>query len=170
MSIWPDVSYVFLANGGQPFAFELLERTASTPRVQQVVQLSLAPAFLLAGIGAIMNVMMARLIWIAGRIERLGESSAVSCSVSHGQEIKWLQNRRQRVRTAIMFSSSSAMIISVVIALLFISAYVEAQIGTVIAVLWVTTMALLIAGLGCFVMETRLSAKGFERYDGKSSR
>ena len=41
-----------------PFALEIFERTASTPRVQQVVQLSLAPAFLLSGIGAIMNVIM----------------------------------------------------------------------------------------------------------------
>ena len=150
----------------QPFALELLERTASTPRVQQVVQLSLAPAFLLAGIGAIMNVMMSRLIWIAGRIERLGEGSYVACSVSHAREIQWLQERRQRVRSAIMFSSASAMIISVVIALLFVSAYVEAQIGTVIAGLWVLTMILLITGLGCFVMETRLSARGFEKFDG----
>lgn len=152
-----------LAETTQPFAFELLERTASTPRVQQVVQLSLAPAFLLAGIGAIMNVMMTRLTWIAGRIERLGESSTVSCSVSHGREIEWLCERRQRVRTAIMFSSASAMNISVVISLLFISAYIESQIGTVIAAMWVLTMILLITGLGCFVMETRLSARGFEK-------
>ena len=152
-----------LADASQPFALEILERTASTPRVQQVVQLSLAPAFLLAGIGAIMNVMMSRLIWIAGRIERLGEGSDVSCSVSHTREIEWLSKRRQRVRSAIMFSSASAMIISVVIALLFISAYIAAQIGTVIATLWVGTMALLSTGLACFVMETRLSAQGFEK-------
>ena len=154
---------LLLAEAAQPFALELLERTASTPRVQQVVQLSLAPAFLLAGIGAIMNVMMSRLIWIAGRIERLGEGSQESCSITHANEIQWLQDRRQRVRTAIMFSSSSAMIISVVIALLFVSAYIDAQIGTVIAGMWVLTMILLITGLGCFVMETRLSAKGFEK-------
>lgn len=150
-----------LGEATQPFALELLERTASTPRVQQVVQLSLAPAFLLAGIGAIMNVMMARLIWIAGRIERLGEGADAACDITHASEIAWLRKRRQRVRSAIMFSSASAMIISVVIALLFISAYIDMQIGTVIAALWVLTMGLLVTGLGCFVMETRLSAKGY---------
>ena len=45
-------------------AFDLIERTSSTLRVQQVVQLSLAPAFLLAGIGAGMNVMTLSLIHI----------------------------------------------------------------------------------------------------------
>jgi hypothetical protein len=162
----PDFVAALVAS--QPFAFELLERTASTPRVQQVVQLSLAPAFLLAGIGAIMNVMMTRLTWIAGRIERLGESSNESCSVTYAREIAWLRERRQRVRTAIMFSSASAMNISVVISLLFISAYITAQIGTVIAGMWVLTMVLLITGLGCFVTETRLSSKGFEKYSGGS--
>ena len=149
-----------LIASAQPFAFEILERTASTPRVQQVVQLSLAPAFLLGGIGAIMNVMMTRLIWIAGRIERLGESEEASCSDKHRREIEWLSQRRKLVRSAIMFSSASAMIISLVIGLLFISAYIHAQIGTVIAVLWVVTMILLVVGLGFFVTETRLSARG----------
>ncbi|MEO0689576.1 MAG: DUF2721 domain-containing protein [Pseudomonadota bacterium] len=161
-----DVLISLSANASQPFAVELLERTASTPRVQQVVQLSLAPAFLLAGIGAIMNVMMTRLTWIAGRIERLGESFEVARPESHAREVEWLRNRRQRVRTAIMFSSASAMNISVVISLLFISAYIDAQIGSIIAALWVLTMALLITGLGCFVMETRLSARGYEPSDG----
>jgi small-conductance mechanosensitive channel len=153
----------------QPFAFELLERTASTPRVQQVVQLSLAPAFLLGGIGAIMNVMMTRLIWIAGRIERLGESDDVSCSASHAMEIDWLNERRRRMRSAIMFSSASAMIISLVIGLLFISAYITAQIGTLIAGLWILTMVLLVIGLGLFVTETRLSARGYAKRDKRKS-
>ncbi|MEO1048134.1 MAG: DUF2721 domain-containing protein [Pseudomonadota bacterium] len=161
-----DVLISLSASATQPFAVELLERTASTPRVQQVVQLSLAPAFLLAGIGAIMNVMMTRLTWIAGRIERLGESFEVARPESHAREVEWLRSRRQRVRTAIMFSSASAMNISVVISLLFISAYIDAQIGSIIAALWVLTMALLITGLGCFVMETRLSARGYELSDG----
>ena len=49
---------------GQPLAVELIQRTSSAVRVQHILQLSLAPVFLLAGIGAIMNVMVSRLIWI----------------------------------------------------------------------------------------------------------
>lgn len=162
--MFETINLLCASGTAQPFAFELLERTASTPRVQQVVQLSLAPAFLLGAIGAIMNVMMARLIWIAGRIERLGEVDEGSSSKALKREVAWLSERRVRVRSAIMFSSVSAMIISLVIGLLFISAYIEAQIGTVIAGLWVATMVFLVTGLGCFVMETRLSAKGYEKY------
>jgi hypothetical protein len=142
------------------FALEILERTASTPRVQQVVQLSLAPAFLLGGIGAVMNVIMSRMIWIATRIDKIEDTAEDRRKSRQKSELVWLQSRRKLAQTAIMFSTASAVMISTVIALLFISAYIKAQIGTVIALMWVLTMALLIVGLGFFLLETRLAARG----------
>lgn len=143
-----------------PFASEILERTASTPRVQQVVQLSLAPAFLLSGIGAIMNVIMGRMIWIAQRVENLEEKLEEHRTAKQARELAWLMQRRKLMQGAIMFSTAAAVIISLVIGLLFISAYITAQIGTVIAILWVLTMVLLVTGLGFFLFETRLAARG----------
>jgi len=143
-----------------PFASEILERTASTPRVQQVVQLSLAPAFLLSGIGAIMNVIMSRMIWIARRVENLEEKLDEQRTAKQALELAWLMQRRKLMQGAIMFSTASAVMISLVIGLLFISAYITAQIGTLIASFWVLTMALLVTGLGFFLFETRLAARG----------
>lgn len=143
-----------------PFASEILERTASTPRVQQVVQLSLAPAFLLSGIGAIMNVIMSRMIWIAQRVENLDEKLEEHRTAKQARELAWLMQRRKLMQGAIMFSTAAAVIISLVTGLLFISAYITAQIGTVIAILWVLTMVLLVTGLGFFLFETRLAARG----------
>jgi len=143
-----------------PFAFELLERTASTPRVQQVVQLSLAPAFLLSGIGAIMNVIMSRMIWIAKRIETIEDKIEAQRTARQTRELGWLMRRRRLMQGAIMFSTAAAVMISLVIGLLFVAAYITAQIGTLIAFLWVLTMALLVTGLGFFLMETRLAARG----------
>ncbi len=145
-----------------PFAFEIIERTASTPRVQQVVQLSLAPAFLLSGIGAIMNVIMSRMIWIAQRIEKIEDTSEGHRTERQEREIGWLLRRRRLMQGAIMFSTAAAVIISAVIGLLFVSAYITAQIGTLIAFLWVLTMALLVTGLAFFLLETRLAAIGAE--------
>ncbi|MDP5102742.1 MAG: DUF2721 domain-containing protein [Erythrobacter sp.] len=143
-----------------PFAFEIIERTASTPRVQQVVQLSLAPAFLLSGIGAVMNVIMSRMIWIAQRIEKIEDTSEGHRTERQEREIGWLLRRRRLMQGAIMFSTAAAVMISLVIGMLFISAYITAQIGTLIAFLWVLTMALLVMGLGFFLLETRLAAQG----------
>jgi len=145
-----------------PFALEIFERTASTPRVQQVVQLSLAPAFLLSGIGAVMNVIMSRMIWIARRVENIEEKLEEHRTPRQVRELGWLMRRRKLMQGAIMFSTAAAVMISAVIMLLFISAYITAQIGTVIAGLWVLTMALLVTGLAFFLLETRLAAIGAE--------
>jgi hypothetical protein len=143
-----------------PFVFEIFERTASTPRVQQVVQLSLAPAFLLSGIGAIMNVIMSRMIWIAKRVETIEDKMEDSRTAKQARELGWLMQRRRLMQGAIMFSTAAAVMISAVIMLLFVSAYITAQIGTLIAAMWVLTMLLLVTGLAFFLLETRLAAIG----------
>jgi hypothetical protein len=148
-------------------ANDLIARTSSTPAVQQALQSSLAPAFLLVGIGSIMNVMVQRLTWVAGRIERLEERAQEEQALADQLELEWLRRRRLFVRRAIMLSSSAAVIISVVIALLFVSTYVSAKIGTAIAILWVTTIACLIGALGLFLRETSLAARGSESFRGK---
>ncbi|MEE4201413.1 DUF2721 domain-containing protein [Erythrobacter sp.] len=145
---------------GGILASEIIARTSDTPRVLRAVELSLAPAFLLVGIGSIMNVMMTRIIWIAGRIERLADNEKGTCDIAHASEIEWLRKRRRFVRVAITFSMAAAVTISVVIAILFVSAYIQPRIGTLVAVLWVVTVALLISGLVFFLRETLLAADG----------
>lgn len=159
------MSAIDLLASAQPFAFDLLERTASTPRVQAVVQQSLAPAFLLGAIGAIMNVIMSRMIWIAGRIERLEENETGVHTDRTARELEWLGRRRRSAQRAISFATAAAVNISLVIGLVFISAYITAQIGSVIAFLWVLTMVLLVTGLVHFLHETRLAARGFKAGD-----
>lgn len=156
----PDLLASAAASAQPLLALEILERTASTPRVQQVVQLSLAPAFLLGGIGAIMSVIMNRMIWIAARIDKIEDTPEHERRPRQAGELGWLKSRRKLAQTAIMFSTASAVMISTVIALLFIAAYIRAQIGTLIAAMWVLTMALLILGLAFFLLETRLAARG----------
>lgn len=139
---------------------EILSRTGSTPKVQQIVSLSLAPAFLLSGIGAIMNVMMTRMVWIAGRIDRIDDRVSDGRHDPADPERPWLLRRRRAMQGAVMFSTGAAATISVVIMLLFLSAYIETRLGTVIVVAWMLTMVLLIVGLGFFFRETRLAARG----------
>ena len=152
--------FAVAADVRMPFALEIFERTASTPRVQQVVQLSLAPAFLLSGIGAVMNVIMSRMIWIAQRIERIEDKLEEQRTPRQAREHRWLMRRRKLAQGAILFSTAAAVMISLVIGMLFISAYITSQIGTLIAGLWVLTMVLLVTGLAFFLLETRLAAIG----------
>ena len=141
----------------------LLEATSSTQRVQEIVELSLAPAFLLAGIGAIMNVMMGRLIWIAERIERLETRHREDPEAPIPDELHRLRRRRQLSQRAVMFSTAAALTICVVIALLFVSAFITPQIGTVTAIAWIVSMGCLITGLLHFALETIVAASGHRK-------
>ncbi|MCA0904002.1 DUF2721 domain-containing protein [Qipengyuania aquimaris] len=138
---------------------DLIERTSSSLRVQNVVQLSLAPAFLLAGIGAVMNVMTNRLIWVANKIERILAADENDTAGDLVEELPALEQRRVYAQRAVMLSTASAFTISVVIMLLFISAFVRTPLGTLVAVSWLVTMALLMAGLASFLLETRTAAR-----------
>lgn len=147
-----------LAAAQHSLAFDLLERTSSTARVQEIVQLSLAPAFLLAGIGAIMNVMTNRLIWVANRIERIHELEEEGRAGNTVEDLPALEKRRTYAQSAVMFTTAAALTISVVIALLFVSAFISPRIGTITAVAWIVTMVLLSIGLALFLLETRTAA------------
>lgn len=144
-------------------ASDILERTASTSRVREAVELSLAPAFLLVGIGGLLNVMMQRLVWLAGRIERICVNSTSPSPdflsrIPFEVEVEWLSRRRRLVRIAIKFSTAAAAVISLVIALLFVSAFIKPNIGVLVAILWVSTIGLLITGLGYFLRESLMAA------------
>lgn len=146
-------------------AGDLVERTASTVRVRAALELSLAPAFLLVGIGSLMNVMMQRLTWLADRIERLCANSALETPAFLSRlpleiEIEWLTKRRRLVRMAVKFSTGAAAVISMVIAGLFISAFIDVPIGAGVAALWLITIGLLIIGLGYFLREALIAADG----------
>lgn len=157
-----------LANGS--IATELLERTSSTVRVQEMVRLSLAPAFLLAAIGAVMNVMMSRLIWVAERIERLEMRMEDDRTARELAELARLCRRRTLAQRAVMFSTAAALTICVVIALLFISAFITPKIGSFIAFAWIATMGFLITGLVHFAMETIVAASSQRVFFGKNDK
>ena len=65
--------------------FDLIERTSSTARVQQVVQLSLAPAFLLAGIGAVMFAISGDVLWLVLAGVGVALGLGIGAAVEQGQ-------------------------------------------------------------------------------------
>ena len=136
---------------------ELIERTSSTARVQEIVQLSLAPVFLLAAIGAMLNVMNARLTWLFDRIELIEREEEAGTAGREVEELPALIQRQSYAQKAVNLSTSAALTICVVVAVLFISAFIEPRIGTLVAVLWVATMAQMSGALLLFFRETSLA-------------
>ena len=136
---------------------DLIERTSSTARVQQIVQLSLAPVFMLAAIGAFLNVLNARLFWLIEKIERIERAMDRGSGGRRAQELPALEQRRTYAQWAINLSTSAALTICLVVALLFVSAFIRPPLGTAVALSWIVTMSLLFLALLLFLLETRLA-------------
>ena len=130
--------------------------------VAQVIQLAVAPVFLLAGIGAFLNVCAMRLARIIDRARRIEPNLLASRGDEHDRllgEIRLLDRRVAIVNWAIFFTVFSAVLICAVVVLLFAGGLTGAQFGTAIALLFIASMVAIGAGFFIFLVETRIASR-----------
>jgi hypothetical protein len=130
--------------------------------IAHLIQLAIAPVFLLAGIGAILNVLAQRLARIVDRA-RVLEAEYNSLDESErsraATELEILDRRMTVVNRAISACTASALFVCLVISILFVADLARIEWGRPIAVLFIAAMLLLIAGLIFFLYEIRLAAR-----------
>ncbi|MFM9827887.1 MAG: DUF2721 domain-containing protein [Sphingomonas sp.] len=139
-----------------------MEPNLAVTTIAQTIQLSLSPVFMLAGIGAVLNVISGRLGRVVDRARDLeGRHSAAEGPerARYQAELRLLDRRMSIVNAALFLCVSSAVTTCLVVALLFIAELTKLPIGTVVAVIFILSMALLIAGLVMFIIEVRLSLR-----------
>lgn len=128
--------------------------------VSFVIQLALAPAFLLTGIAGILNVMTGRLARIIDRGRRLVEQPVQvdpSMLESYNTERDNLERRRYLASAAITGCTLSALLICLVIVVLFLKALIGIEIKWVVGVLFTSSTIALVMGLGYFLREVHLA-------------
>ena len=128
--------------------------------VAHVIQLAVAPVFLLTGIGAILSVLINRLGRVVDRfraLERLPETLTDAARDSADAEMERLTRRARMVHWAIGFCTSSALLVCIVIATLFVGAVTGVEMPALIATLFIAAMLALVAGLLCFLREIALA-------------
>ncbi|MEC3951245.1 DUF2721 domain-containing protein [Sphingobium sp. HWE2-09] len=131
-------------------------------QVAQTIQLALAPVFLLAGIGAFLNVCVSRLARIIDRARDVERSILTTRGKEHDRkvaEIRVLDRRMSVVNSAIFLSVASACAVCLVVILLFAGNLFGAHLGTPIAVLFSLAMMLQAGGFATFIQEIRLASK-----------
>jgi hypothetical protein len=119
------------------------------------IQLSVAPVFLLAGIGGILNVMANRLARVVDRYRILSESSDEN--QAKDKEMKTLLLRERWVHWAIGLVVISALLLCIVVAALFIGTEIMLDPSRVVSLLFISAMLTIIAGLLCFLREINLA-------------
>ncbi len=128
--------------------------------VAKTIQTAIAPVFLLAGIGAILNVMVGRLARIVDRardLERLHPSSTGPEHDRHVFELRLLDRRIRIINNSVFLVVLSAVANCTVVAMLFIAELLDLGLGKAVAICFILSMLLLIGGLVWFLFEVRLS-------------
>jgi hypothetical protein len=130
--------------------------------VAAIIQLAVAPVFLLAGIGAFLNVCAARLARIVDRARQLEPQLLAARGAEHERlqgELRILDRRVELVSRAIYLSVLSAVLTCAVVVLLFAGSLLRAEFGTSIALLFIVTMIAIGLGFAVFLLETRIASR-----------
>jgi MFS family permease len=124
--------------------------------IAHVIQLAIAPVFLLTAVGTLLNVLTNRLGRAVDRrrllVARLPELDAAVCA-SASSELHYLERRVKLIYLAIALAVLCALLICLLIAGAFVDAFVRYNFAKAIAAMFVLAMLALIGSLGAFLRE-----------------
>ena len=136
--------------------------------ISSVIQLAVAPVFLLAGISGALMVMSNRLGRIVDRGRFLKEKKA---SAGEGElaliraELNRLDIRASYTNWAITLATSCALLICLVIVSLFLGALLDVNVASFVAFLFVVGMMCLSVAFMLFLREIRMSTSAFQFHE-----
>lgn len=127
-----------------------------------VIQLAIAPVFLLTGVGSLLTVMANRLARIIDRARFVenswGQFNEAQCEDAR-LEFSGLARRARLTSMAINFSAFAALLVCALIAALFIDAFIGVSLKWLVGVLFVLAMCSLSGGILCFLREVHIAMR-----------
>ncbi len=131
--------------------------------ISQVIQLAVAPVFLLAGIAGFLTVLSHRLSRVVDRTRSVDRSIHVA-QLSEHQELLWreasvLEQRTKIINWAIRLAVGSALAVCLVVMSLFLGDITVFRLDATIAYLFVAAMMLIIFSLLLLLVEIHISTK-----------
>ncbi|MFT3966261.1 MAG: DUF2721 domain-containing protein [Sphingobium sp.] len=130
--------------------------------VAHIIQLALAPVFLLTGVGAFLNVCTGRLARIIDRARVISPQIERLTGTAHDrlvEELRVLDRRMGVVDMAILLSVISACLVCLVVVLLFASEVIDHSFGRTIALLFIASMLCQAGAFATFIVEIRLASR-----------
>src|SRR5947208_1427236 len=128
--------------------------------ITHVIQLAIAPVFLLTAVGAILNVLTGRLGRAVDRrrvlTAELPNLDAALAALAR-QEVEFEHQRIRLVYVAIGLAVLSALIVCLMISIAFIDAFVALDLGKLVAALFVLALVALTGSLAVFMREIFLA-------------
>jgi hypothetical protein len=124
--------------------------------VARVIQLSVAPVFLLTALGTLLGVFSTRLGRIVDRwrilLDRI-HSAPPERAAELEKELRLLKLRRKLVNTAITFAIAAALLVCILIATAFVGSVLQWDFSHPVATLFIAVMVVFIGALLSFLTE-----------------
>jgi MFS family permease len=139
----------------------MLDLSALTS-IAHLIQLSVAPVFLLTGVGSLLSVLAGRIGRIVDRARKLEDDLPRTPTPKHKdihQELRQLSRRARLIYWSISLCVICALLVCTLIALLFIGEFVHFSVSVVVAMLFIAAMLSLIFGLLAFLREVYLAIR-----------
>jgi hypothetical protein len=139
---------------------------SSVGDIAHVIQLAIAPVFLLTGVGTILAVLSNRLGRAVdrGRVveQQLPELAGEALADAH-EELVLLSRRTQLIYAAIVLAVGCALFVCLLIAVAFIDAFLAVNLAHLLGALFVLAMLALICALVVFLREIFLAVSHARR-------
>lgn len=122
----------------------------------QVIQLAVAPVFLLAGVGTTLNVLASRIGRIIDRARALEDKlldATPEVSTDIHERLRVLSKRATLINRAIGLSVLCGLLVSLVVAALFVTSALQIDLATPIAIAFVVALLSLALALVYFLRE-----------------
>lgn len=129
---------------------------AQVPEIAQVIQLSVAPVFLLAGVGAIVNAMSTRLGRVIDRARALEpelEGADDGRAERIHRELATLSKRARLIGHGIALSVLCALLVTLLLIAAFLAAFLRTDLSYVLAGIFVAALAAFTGALVVFLRE-----------------
>lgn len=133
--------------------------TASLAEVAQVIQLAVAPIFLLTGVAATLTVFLGRLARIVDRGRALEKAAAPEANVK--DELRLLEQRARLIYIALSLGVSAAILISLLMAVAFMGEIFHLSVGRPVALAFLLALFAYTAALVCLLREVFLALGSF---------
>lgn len=129
--------------------------------VSQLIQLAVAPVFLLAGVAGLLNVFTGRLSRIIDKLEKIDNyvanqktpEAVEKAEVKLSERRRFLTMRMQNTNYAIFFCTTTGLLIALVIVTMFLSSLFDFKDSIFIATLFIIAMISFIMSLLLFLRE-----------------
>lgn len=143
--------------------------TPGSVDISQVIELAIAPVFLLTAVGATLSVLASRLARVVDRGRAVASGAAYPEGEDPEEELRRIEDRARWILRGLSLATVCGIFVSLVIAVAFLGYVVGISLGGYVAALFVAAMAAYTGALLCLLREVFLAARMFRLTPARSS-